>query len=138
MNVVLDTNIYISMCLSYGDDIEYILNVWKEQKIKVFLTSETFLELQNALEYEHLQKYINEEKKEIIFHIILTKGVFVDVVSDYKVCRDIKDDIFINLAVDTMSNFIVTGDKDLLDLISFKGVKILNPGDFYDMTKSFL
>jgi putative PIN family toxin of toxin-antitoxin system len=46
------------------------------------------------------------------------------------ICRDPDDDKFIACAVATGAKVIVSGDKDLLSLSEYAGVKILRPNEF--------
>ena len=45
------------------------------------------------------------------------------------VCRDPDDDKVLALALAAKVEFIVSGDKDLLSLSSFEGVRIVTPAD---------
>lgn len=54
----------------------------------------------------------------------------VNPTSEIEVCRDPDDDKFIECAVDARAFYIVSGDKDLLDLGSFEGVEIVTAADF--------
>ena len=47
-----------------------------------------------------------------------------------EVCRDPDDDKFIECAVDARALYIVSGDKDLLDIKSFEGVEIVTATEF--------
>jgi len=44
-----------------------------------------------------------------------------------RVCRDPKDDKFLELAVDGQTQMLVTGDKDLLALSPYRDIQILTP-----------
>ncbi len=46
------------------------------------------------------------------------------------ICRDPKDDKLLACAVEGNADYIVTGDIDILDIGSYKGVKIVTPKDF--------
>lgn len=46
------------------------------------------------------------------------------------VCKDRDDDFILACAVASRSDCIVTGDKELLRLKSYKGIKIISPRDF--------
>ena len=46
------------------------------------------------------------------------------------VCRDPKDDKFLELAVSGAATHIISGDDDLLSLHPFRGVAIISPQDF--------
>jgi len=49
-----------------------------------------------------------------------------------RVCRDPRDDKFIEAAVHSRANAIITGDLDLLALDPFHGIRILTPATFLD------
>jgi len=46
------------------------------------------------------------------------------------ICRDADDDNIIACAVAAKADYLVTGDSDLLDLKSYKDIKIITPRDF--------
>lgn len=46
------------------------------------------------------------------------------------VCRDADDDNIIACAVAAKAAYLVTGDSDLLDLKSYKSIKMITPRDF--------
>jgi len=48
------------------------------------------------------------------------------------VCRDRKDNMFLELAVAAKASCIVTGDPDLLVLHPFRSIPILNAKDFLE------
>ena len=47
-----------------------------------------------------------------------------------RICRDPKDDKFLEAAISGSAEFIVTGDHDLLSLDPFRGIHILSPAGF--------
>ncbi len=59
----------------------------------------------------------------------LQKLEIIDSTSEISVCRD-PDDKFIGCAVDGKAVFIVSGDKDLLSLESYKDIEIITAADF--------
>ncbi|MBK9508751.1 MAG: putative toxin-antitoxin system toxin component, PIN family [Cytophagaceae bacterium] len=50
-------------------------------------------------------------------------------------CRDLNDDYLINLAIDSESEILITGDKDLLILNSVENIKILTIKQLLDFIK---
>jgi uncharacterized protein len=46
------------------------------------------------------------------------------------VCRDKDDDIVLACALEAAVDYLVTGDKDLLILKTFRGIRIVTPRDF--------
>lgn len=58
------------------------------------------------------------------------EALFIEPELRISVCRDPKDNKFLELAVAANADCIVTGDKDLLVLNPFRGIKIISPADF--------
>ena len=46
------------------------------------------------------------------------------------ICRDVDDDNIIACAVAAKADYLVTGDSDLLDIKSYRDIKIITPRDF--------
>ncbi len=57
----------------------------------------------------------------------------IDGKSKIEICRDPDDNKFIECAVDSRAIYIVSGDKDLLDIKKYKDIKILTAKEFCDM-----
>jgi putative PIN family toxin of toxin-antitoxin system len=55
---------------------------------------------------------------------------FVTISRPVRACRDPRDDMILEVAVNGAANAIVTGDGDLLTLHPFMGVPILSPADW--------
>jgi predicted nucleic acid-binding protein len=47
------------------------------------------------------------------------------------VCGDADDDVVLGTAVAGRCDAIVTGDKDLLDLVRYRGIEIVSPRGFW-------
>jgi putative PIN family toxin of toxin-antitoxin system len=54
---------------------------------------------------------------------------------DVKACRDEKDLMVLGSAVAGKVQYVITGDKDLLSVGTFKGVKIVDPRTFWKVMK---
>ena len=63
---------------------------------------------------------ISEATSRVIEHNLKITGI----------CRDTDDDNVIACAVAAKADYLVTGDSDLLELKSYRGVKIATPRDF--------
>ena len=134
--VVLDTNVLISALLFRGG-LSKIVGLWQQGKITPLISKETFNELMTVLEYPKFA-LTQEEIDLIIKHEILPYFEIVEVVKDVKgVCRDPEDDKFISCAISASADYIVSGDKDLIDLRQHKSIKIVKVFDFLKMYKDF-
>jgi putative PIN family toxin of toxin-antitoxin system len=62
---------------------------------------------------------------------LLTKADRVSITGSLTgICRDPNDDFILECALTGNADLIVTGDKDLLSLVSFRGIRILTPRDY--------
>ena len=54
-----------------------------------------------------------------------TIGLFINITSEVSLCRDAKDNYLLALAKDSDANFLLTGDKDLLEIAKFENTEIV-------------
>jgi putative PIN family toxin of toxin-antitoxin system len=62
----------------------------------------------------------------------ISTSELVSITEKIAVCRDEKDNKFLELAVSSNANIIVTGDLDLLVLNPFQAIEIVTPDIFID------
>jgi len=123
--VVLDTNILVSV-LFFKGGLAGIVDLWKKGRIIPLFSRETFTEFKAVLEYPKFS-LTWQEIKVIIEEEVLPYFEVIEIADNIKgICRDADDDKFIACAVSASADFIVTGDKDLLDLGKYKSVKIIS------------
>ncbi len=122
--VVLDTNILVSALLFRGE-LSGIVDLWKKRKFIPVLSKETFEEFRTVLEYPKFSLTV-EEIRVIIEEEVLPYFDIIEIEDKIRrICRDPDDDKFITCAASVSADFIVTGDKDLLDIGKYKSVKII-------------
>ncbi|MEA2016200.1 MAG: putative toxin-antitoxin system toxin component, PIN family [Actinomycetota bacterium] len=127
MKVVLDTNIFILAAL-LGRVCEEIIQFCRFGKVNVFISRDIIREIENKLKSKFLWK--NNQIQIFIDSILefchLTrvneKIVFVK--------DDPDDDKILECAVTAKCDYIVSGDRHLIKLGSYKNIKILRPVDF--------
>ena len=129
VRVVVDTNILISSIFWSGNPYS-IIQKGIEQEILIFTSEDILQELKNVLERDF--EVSSTEIEDIIsgFTLFLHRvepTEKIDFVKD-----DPKDDIILECAVESKSHYIVSGDKHLLKLGEFRGVKIISARQFLD------
>jgi uncharacterized protein len=129
MKIVFDTNVILSAFLTEG------------MSHKVFEHCIAFEELYASdFILSELKKVLNKKFK-IKDDIIKT---FINYISsNFKIvnpagqlpnkCRDKSDNNILHLANIINAKYIITGDKDLLDLKHYKNIQITSPRDFYQI-----
>lgn len=126
---VFDTNILISAFLFKYSNIRKTFNHAIETG-KIAASLETFDEFQEVLLRPKFDKYISVESRLSILKEFKEILIFFEIAEHIQVCRDPKDNKFLELAVSANASCIVSGDKDLLVLHPFRGIPILNAIDF--------
>lgn len=126
VKVVLDTNILISS-LGFGGKPRQVLSLVIDGQI-IALTSPVLLaELQEVInkKFPLLRENLELLLKEIeeIFVIIQPKEIL-------KITQDEDDNRVLEAAYEGKCDYIITGDKELLSLGSFKKIKILTANQF--------
>lgn len=132
MRVVLDTNVIISATLIRGGNEDQILRAWQRGSFELVLSPAILEELGRALFYEKLRQFRWMTEKEVseLLQTLAASSVVVSGRAKAKASRDPDDDKFLAAATEAEARFVVTGDRDLLDLKSYQGVRILRPARF--------
>lgn len=127
--VVLDTNVLVSALLFTGK-LSKIVDLWRQGKVIPLISRETFEELRAVLEYPKFS-LAPDEIQSIIENEILPFFEVVEIKENIRgVCRDPGDDKFLACALSGSAHFILSGDKDLIDLKSYKTIRIIKTSEF--------
>ena len=126
--VVADSNVFVSALVYGGKPLE-VLEMGLEREIHL-LTSPAILEETLGVlrdKFRYTQEQIEESKLriEVACYGIFRPSVRLDVVKD-----DPDDNKVLELAVQMADSVVVTGDKHLLELEEFQGVRIQRPAEF--------
>jgi len=130
MRIVLDTNVFISGIFFSGPPSQ-ILKAWGNLNFQIVLSQEILDEYQRVAN-ELSSKFPSVDILPII-EMVTIHGQFVDTQDiDITVCEDPDDNKFIECAIASNCQIIVSGDKHLLKLTGYKGIAVLNPRDFVE------
>lgn len=126
---VFDTNVLVSALFSKTSVPRQAF----EKAVRndsILLSLSVFAELSEVLSREKLLPYLTEAERLQFLARIVNVGIPIEVGERIAVCRDPKDDKFLELGVAGKADYIVTGDKELLELHPFRGILILTPKDY--------
>lgn len=125
--IVIDTNIYIS-AIFWGGKPREIIELGRSGYIYIFCSSEIKKEID-----EKLRLKFKLDAKETL-HILLDFSTFTTPVKITKMIKaiydDPDDDKFIECAMACGADYIVSGDKHLLRMKEYEGIKIINAAGF--------
>lgn len=102
-----------------------MISLLKTRNLICFFLNELIEEFHAVISRPRLQKHFSSEEIHQLFTIIDKYAKIVVVKSDLRICRDVKDNFLLNLAVDSQADFLVSGDKDLLVLENVQSTRIL-------------
>ena len=133
IKIVVDTNLWISFLL--GKRLSLLKDSILNSKAIIYFSQELYDEILRVLKYPHISKIIPENDfLELISHF-KDKVRFVTPNYIFNECRDPKDNFLLDLAVSANADYLVTGDADLLDMKTFRKIKIISPVDFEKILK---
>ncbi len=130
MRIVLDTNVFISSF--FGGNPRTIIDLWKDGRLTLCLSQDIFdeyievlrrLGLDNTPELEELLKLFATG-----FHIVFTTRT-----PEIHVVADPDDDKFIACALALKAGCVVSGDKALVDVYLYQGIRIVTPREFLEI-----
>jgi uncharacterized protein len=97
---------------------------------EVLLSLELLEELSDVLGREKFNRFVTSEERDEFLETFVERATLVEVIEKVQECRDPKDDKTLELALNGQAEYIVSGDKDLLVLNPFRGVKIFTAEEF--------
>jgi len=129
--VVIDTNVWISAALSPVSTPARLVKRVLAQGVPVF-SAQTFAELESRLWKPKFDPYLSLEVRRALLQDLSGAAQWVEVPSDIAAqtwSRDADDDKFIHAALAAHAPWLVTGDRDLLDVPPIHGLQIGSPAD---------
>ena len=126
---VIDTNLLISRLLPPGRIAAQAVDRALEQGI-LLVSDDTLQELTQVMARPRFDAYISPMDRQRFLALLSGVARRIHVTRQFQVCRDPKDDKFLDVAFSGQAQAIVTGDRDLLVLGTFHGIAILTPAQF--------
>jgi putative PIN family toxin of toxin-antitoxin system len=138
MRAVLDTNVVVSATLIRGGKEDRILRAWQREAFELVLSPQILDEMGRALFYEKLRRarWMTEEEVAVLVRSVARDSVLVSGRVRVEVSRDPDDDKFLEAAIEGRAQYVVTGDKDLLGLKTYRGVRIVTPAAFLTILRT--
>ena len=126
--IVIDTNLWVSFLIAKNPiSIEFLL---LSQKFDVLFSNNLLDEFITVSSREKFRNYFPVEDISELTHILHNHSNFINVSTNITLCRDEKDDFLLNLSIDGKADYLITGDKDLLNLQKIENTLILTYSDF--------
>ena len=127
MKIVIDTNVIVS-ALFFGGKPRALLELVATGHLDIFVTQEILAEYYATINYQ-LEEYHGHQLSPFLPEFTKVASV-IEPSSRVRVCRDPDDNKFIECALDGQCSYIVSGDKDLLDIRHYKNIRIITVLEF--------
>ncbi len=144
--VVFDTNVFLQALANTKGAAVRCLEYFEQGNIIVAISRASFAEVTEVLSRSHLRlKYplLTDERIAALFERLVYHGIYLSQVRQhFSYPRDPKDEPYINLAIEVSADYLVSRDKDLLDLMKwnqaagrefqkrFRSLRIVTPEEF--------
>ena len=134
MRFVFDTNVIVSALL-FKDSLPRLAFDAALDRGKILISTPVLEELERVLSREKFNRYVGAIDRNRFLAALVKESEWVAVTTSVNVCRDPKDNKFLELALSGGANALITGDTDLLALGTFRGIDVLNPESFQRRVK---
>ena len=127
--VVFDTNVVLSALLFTHGRLSWLVGHWEAGNCMPLISRATAEELTRILAYPKFRLTADEQLEALASYIPYCEAVEI-VKSCPVLCRDAKDQPFLDLAQSGKADLLVTGDDDLLALTGQTVFLIESPEDY--------
>ncbi len=139
MKVVLDANIYVSSMVNTQGNPSRIMAQWEQGKIDVLASPSIINEVGRVLRYPRIVKRHRQDEKAIqrFLELLSSEAVVVEPTEVLDVVKqDESDNRYLECAIEGKAQYIISGDRHLLELGEYEGVIILPPAAFMTLLES--
>ena len=135
MRVVLDTNIWLSGIFWQGNPYK-IIKIGEQKKIEIIISRDIIEEILEVLNRDHRFQKLIADRKAAINDLIKTT-LFISTLVEPKtkisfVEEDSDDNKILEAAMEGKADYIVSGDRHLLEIGKFNGIKIMKARSFLE------
>lgn len=127
--IVIDTNVLVSFFLRRGSTPWRVVRDVLECG-ELLVSDDTLAELEEVLRRPKFDRYVSRTLREEFLITLPEFAIRVAIIERIKACRDPQDDKFLEAAVNGQADFLVTGDRSLLAMRTFRSVAILSPSGY--------
>jgi putative PIN family toxin of toxin-antitoxin system len=130
MRIVIDTNAFIS-AIVFGGKPRQVINLVADDSVTLIMAEAIITEIRRIIvsKFPNFLEDLMRVEKLLEQDAEWVKLGF----NTERITRDPNDDKFIETALIGSCHYMISGDKDLLDLKEYMGIKILSPAGFLSL-----
>ena len=142
LKVVLDTNVFVSGLLVKAGLPAQVLDTWRERQYLLITSPDIIAEIRATLAYPRIRRKYAVTDEDVEQLVALLEQDALVVPGDADVAGSIPDDtvdeMVLACAIEAKADVIVSGDRHLLDLGTYRSVSIVTARQFLERLKADL
>lgn len=131
--IIVDTNLWISFLI--GKELQNLKDLITTEKVRLITTDQLITEIKIVTARPKLHKYFDQEKIAELISFLEIVSEKVKIKNIEAICRDPKDDFLLALSKESKADYLITGDKVLLEIGRYARTEILTVSKFKEKIK---
>lgn len=139
LKVVIDTNVFVSATITEKGKPAQILKVWREKKLEVIISPEILKEIGQVIFKAKIKKisfWTEKERYQFIKDLARICIVTPGSLQLKQAVKHTQDHKFLVAATEGKVDYIVSGDRHLRDLGTYKGIRIVSANEFLQILEN--
>ena len=128
IRIIIETNLWISFLI--GRKLSSLLDLLSYPEFQLVISRELIEEIHDVVSRPKLAKYYTSENVNMLMKYMKDFSLSFELGNIPSRCRDPKDDYLLELALVSDADFLVTGDKDLLEVKKIGNCQIVTAMEF--------
>jgi putative PIN family toxin of toxin-antitoxin system len=134
MRVVLDTNVLVSSLITSGKPARLVERLFAKD-IELVISKPMLEEFVEVIARPKFQEYASQRTIKDFLELLLSICAVVDVKSRFDITSDRSDNAILATAYDGKADYIVSGDKHLLQLKKFRKTRVVTVDEMLRILK---
>ena len=138
IKVVLDANQFVSALLKQASNSSRLLDLVHAGDVRLLVSEKIITEIDRVIRYPKVKKihrWSDSNLDAFIIKIIRAAQMVSGTLKLRVIEEDPTDDKYLECAIEGEADFIVSGDKHLKNLGSFREIPIISPAEFLKRIK---
>jgi uncharacterized protein len=126
--IIIDTNLWISYLIT--KNYKWLDNLIINQNYRLVFSQELIDEFIEVAKRHKFKDLFTSEDLEKLLQLFDHYGLYYKITSNIELCRDPKDNFLLSLAKDSKTDYLITGDNDLLEIKKLGKTQIITITEF--------
>ena len=129
----MDTNVIVSALISKSYPYQILFNYVFERKITVCISDEIIKEYVEVLNRTKFEKFYNfKNNAEVVLNKLIEISVSFKPTEKLIIISDLADNKFLELAKESFSDYLITGNHRDFDMSVFENTKVVSPKHYIE------